>query len=186
MGLDMFLYSVPKVKSEAELCEIEKRLAEAFFAGEFEKELHTIHLEKKFIFGIPIEIERFPETKEKYEEYKKADGHVIKVRVDISLGYWRKFNALHSWFVENVQKGTDDCNRYIVTEHHLRKLQEDLSELTPENVGKKLPTKGGYFFGNTDYDDYYWQEVERTKAFVSYVLNQINHRERTIIYQASW
>ena len=182
----MYLHSVPKVKSEAELRKIEKRLSEAHFAGNLEKELLAIQAEKKFIYDIPIEIEKYPETKEKYEEYKKADGHVIKIRVDMKLGYWRKFNALHAWFVENVQKGTDDCGRYIVTEHHLLKLQKDLSEITPENAGEKLPTQGGFFFGNTDYDDWYWQEVERLKAFVSYVLCQVYHEERTIIYQSSW
>lgn len=25
------------------------------------------------------------------------------------VGYWRKANAIHGWFVDNVQKGNDDC-----------------------------------------------------------------------------
>lgn len=182
----MYMHSVPKVKSIKELEQIEKDLAEAHFAGKLEETLNALHFKKKFIWDIPIQIERFPETKEKYEEYKQADGHVVKIRVDMALGYWRKFNALHAWFVENVQKGTDDCNRYIVTEHHLLKLQKDLNEITPENAESKLPTQGGFFFGNTDYDDYYWASVERLKAFVMYVLCHVNLEERTLIYQSSW
>lgn len=186
MGLDMYMSSVPKVKSVAELRKIEIRLAEAYFAGELETELNKIKDEKEFIWDMPITIEKYPETKAKYEEYKKADGHVIKIDVGIRVGYWRKFNALHAWFVENVQKGEDNCGQYIVKEEKLLKLQKDLMELTPENVAKKLPTQEGFFFGAVDYDEYYWQDVEQTKALVSYLLCQINHNERTLIYQSSW
>jgi len=102
------------------------------------------------------------------------------------VGYWRKFNALHAWFVENVQKGEDDCGQYIVTEKHLEKLQKDLSKVTRENAEEVLPTQEGFFFGGTDYDDYYFDDIEKTKAMVSYLINQIEHRERTLIYQSSW
>lgn len=27
-------------------------------------------------------------------------------------GYWRKANAIHRWFVDNVQHGDDDCREY--------------------------------------------------------------------------
>jgi hypothetical protein len=186
MGLDMYLNSVPKVKSIAELKKMEIRLAEAHFAGELEEELNAIQKEKGFIWPIPIIIERFPETKEKYEEYKAADGHVVKVSVSIKAAYWRKFNALHSWFVKNVQKGVDECEEYIVTEKHLERLLKDLTKITPENAKDVLPTAEGFFFGDTDYDEYYWREINNAKATVMYLLTQIEHRERTLIYQSSW
>jgi len=182
----MYLNSVPKVESVAELTKIEKRLSEAHFAGKLEEELNVLHKEKGFIWSIPIEIQKYPETKEKYEEYKASDGHVIKIDVGMRVGYWRKFNALHAWFVENVQKGEDDCGQYIVTEKHLEKLQKDLSKVTRENAEEVLPTQEGFFFGGTDYDDYYFDDIEKTKAMVSYLINQIEHRERTLIYQSSW
>jgi len=31
--------------------------------------------------------------------------------------YWRKANAIHRWFVENVQGGQDDCKPYYVFEY---------------------------------------------------------------------
>ena len=38
------------------------------------------------------------------------------------VGYWRKANAIHQWFVENVQKGVDDCGTYIVSREKLTEL----------------------------------------------------------------
>ena len=34
--------------------------------------------------------------------------------VSTTIGYWRKANAIHSWFVKNVQYGQDDCRIYNV------------------------------------------------------------------------
>ena len=38
------------------------------------------------------------------------------------VAYWRKANAIHKWFVENVQDGVDDCGRYEVTKEQLQEL----------------------------------------------------------------
>ena len=29
--------------------------------------------------------------------------------ISCNVAYWRKFNALHNWFVNNIQDGKDDC-----------------------------------------------------------------------------
>lgn len=39
------------------------------------------------------------------------------------VGYWRKANHIHNWFVENVQDGQDDC------EYHQEVTKEILEEL---------------------------------------------------------
>ena len=38
--------------------------------------------------------------------------------------YWRKANAIHKWFVDNVQYGEDDCKTYEVTANELVKLRD--------------------------------------------------------------
>ena len=38
------------------------------------------------------------------------------------VGYWRKANAIHMWFVENVQEGKDDCKMYSVNREQLKTL----------------------------------------------------------------
>lgn len=37
--------------------------------------------------------------------------------------YWRKANAIHKWFVDNVQHGTDDCGVHDVGIEQLRDLR---------------------------------------------------------------
>lgn len=38
------------------------------------------------------------------------------------IGYWRKANHIHGWFVVHVQKGADDCRAYDVTRSDLEAL----------------------------------------------------------------
>lgn len=40
------------------------------------------------------------------------------------LGYWRKANAIHSWFVQNVQSGIDECEEFEVSRENLEKLRK--------------------------------------------------------------
>jgi len=39
------------------------------------------------------------------------------------LGYWRKANAIHAWFVKNVQNGIDECQEANVTREQLTELK---------------------------------------------------------------
>ena len=105
------------------------------------------------------------------------------------VGYWRKANQIHNWFVGNVQAGEDDCGQYEVSFDQLRELRELCITVATESVmafgkvnngytsdgtsamkpivqpGKViinpeiaeelLPSQGGFFFGSTDYDEYY-------------------------------
>lgn len=43
--------------------------------------------------------------------------------VRIPIFYWRKANAIHAWFVKNVQDGADDCREYPVTRSQLGRLR---------------------------------------------------------------
>ena len=72
-----------------------------------------------------------------------------------SVGYWRKANAIHKWFVDNVQEGEDDCKTYWVSCGHLTKLLQDVTKVLDNHQLAKeiLPAESGFFFGPTDYDD---------------------------------
>ena len=183
MGLDMYLSLIPKVDSVEELRNLEKKLTLAYFEGDFEKELNKFKKEKNFIYDISIELCDYI-NKDNYKEVIEEGGS--KIDLGIRIGYWRKFNALHAWFVNNIQSGEDDCGTYIVTERHLQLLDMELKSITKENAGEILPTQEGFFFGGTEYDDDYFDEIEDLKALVRYVLTQVNHRERTLVYRSSW
>ena len=85
---------------------------------------------------------------------------------------WRKANAIHKFFVENCQEGNDNCQRHYVSESDLENLLEIINQIleikTPVAREMKaeelLPTDiEGCFFGSKEYDDWYYQDLKRTK-----------------------
>ena len=61
---------------------------------------------------------------EKYEVVvtkggKPVDGiKASRVKyIEEEVGYWRKANQIHRWFVTNIQDGVDNCGDYYVSTH---------------------------------------------------------------------
>lgn len=110
--------------------------------------------------------------------------------VDIQVGYWRKANAIHDWFVNNCQGGEDDCRKVHVSRESLIELrdacQEVLNSKSNKDVAEEfLPTASGFFFGGTEYDEYYWEYVESTVTLINTLLITIPETW-DFIYQSSW
>jgi hypothetical protein len=100
---------------------------------------------------------------------------------------WRKFNALHKWFVDNVQEGVDDCKECFVDESDLKMLLETLTYVyenkdTAETI---LPTAQGFFFGSDEIDEYYWEEVKSTIIQLKDILEEDN-KNASFYYRSSW
>jgi hypothetical protein len=102
------------------------------------------------------------------------------------VGYFRKFNALHNWFVNNVQEGVDDCGYYVVPKEKLEQFLQILQALTPKNCDKLLPTSAGFFFGNTEYGDAYWSDVRSAIEQCSAILKNINFDTANLYHHSSW
>jgi len=141
-------------------------------------------------------------------------------KIQIEIGYWRKANAIHKWFVDNVQEGEDDCGDYRVSKDQLTKLhdvcQKLLTELkteksskcyageswdknghkilhrdgekitNPELAEKILPTKSGFFYGSTDYDDDYLEDVKHTLEIMTKALDLYKDVKWEFYYTSSW
>lgn len=128
---------------------------------------------------------------EKHQISIKKSG---KVRKDIKpkrissiieeVAYWRKFNALHMWFVKNVQKGVDDCGDYYVSDDKLKELLAELEQVVKDKskAAEILPTASGFFFGSTQYDEYYFQDVKDTIK----ILKELVKEGGDFYYQSSW
>jgi hypothetical protein len=48
-----------------------------------------------------------------------------------------------------------------------------------------LPTESGFFFGNTEYDEYYWSDLKYTLKELTRVLDSADEGVE-FSYQASW
>lgn len=101
--------------------------------------------------------------------------------------YWRKFNALHKWFVDNVQEGVDDCKECFVDESDLKMLLETLTYVyeNKDSAETILPTSQGFFFGSDDIDEYYWEEVKSTIIQLKDLLEEDN-KGASFYYRSSW
>ncbi len=102
--------------------------------------------------------------------------------------YWRKANAIHKWFVDNVQDGKDDCKEYYVDEEQLKKLSALVDKvLADHSLAKELlPAQEGYFFGGTEYDEYYFKDLEDTKKGLEEILSDNNKGNFEYYYHSSW
>ena len=69
---------------------------------------------------------------------------------------------------------------------------EELLELVnrvladPKLAPELLPTGSGFFFGGTDYGDYYIDDLEYTKEIIEKVLNDESLQNYDFFYQSSW
>lgn len=142
--------------------------------------------------------------KDKYSNYtetielsnKKLDKIVEEI------GYWRKANQIHRWFVTNVQNNTDDCNKYFVPKEKLEellKLCKQVRDLRNSNysneeikskIEKLLPTQAGFFFGNYKYDEWYFDQIQDTIEILEKEIESDNWKNTKAnicyYYQSSW
>ena len=124
---------------------------------------------------------------------KPADNiNVSKItEVTEEFAYWRKANAIHRWFVDNVQGGQNDCGSYHVNSENLRTLL-GVCKSAIRNHGDAnglLPTAQGCFFGSEDYNDYYKEYVQYTIDVLEQALSLIDNGgnlDSSFYYHSSW
>lgn len=186
MGLDMYLK------------------ANLFCAGGYD---HSRDEEKQMFHDLLRVVGIEPEKAEK------------SIEVSVTIGYWRKANAIHEWFVEHCQDGEDDCRDAYVSREKLEELKATCQRVLSEAKLKKgkilvatgwsaergeykdyrdgdvikntatiegiLPTKSGFFFGGTDYNECYLQDVQDTIKIMDNALS-LPEEKWSFCYHSSW
>ena len=98
---------------------------------------------------------------------------------------WRKANAIHAYIVSNHADG-DDCTPIELDRDSIKELRDRCTDVLSDRslAPELLPTSSGFFFGSTEYDDWYFEELERTEKELTELL-----RDGTwdyLEYEASW
>ena len=144
--------------------------------------------------------------------------------IEESVGYWRKANQIHKWFVDNCQNGEDNCEEHYVPIEKLKELLDICKEIKEKAILKEgkiqngmkstengwepimedgkyienekeiaelLPTQDGFFFGGTQYDEHYMQDIENTIEILEQILKEEASLNNSDIYcdyyyQSSW
>ena len=72
----------------------------------------------------------------------------------------------------------DDCRPVEITVDKLEKLLDDCKKVLADHslASSLLPTQSGFFFGSTEYDEYYFGEIERTIEIIEPVLKFAKHK----------
>lgn len=130
MGLDMYLERMPRYKDTTprEVNKLEdyfrwkaERRDPKSGARKYSFEKWTGIPYKEVPNGLPRKFyKQFSGTK--YYSWDKEKNYPYVGIID-QVGYWRKSNEIHNWFVENVQDGVDDCC------YHDEVTRETLEEL---------------------------------------------------------
>lgn len=225
MGLDMYLNRMPRYRGATanDVCAVDSYL-------DWIKEKENVNSPYgKETFKEWCGIDEIPN--EKYIEFYSKFYNAKYPSWDIDhkygwdsiieqVGYWRKCNAIHNWFVKNVQDGIDDCNyHHEATEDKLEELLKTCYKVL-ENIelvdgklncgtqwrdgkcetvwrdGKViedysvaeelLPTTSGFFFGGTDYNEWYVEDIKKTIEIVEKVLETTDFDKEMIYYCSSW
>jgi hypothetical protein len=119
----------------------------------------------------------------------KVDERIKPERVRYiveEVAYWRKANQIHNWFVQNVQNGIDECQSSYVSREQLEELLDVCKQVEADNelAGTLLPSASGFFFGGTEYDEWYFKDVTDTIQYLTEALEDEEADE--FEYYASW
>lgn len=118
------------------------------------------------------------------EAFPELRGRRVK-EVVVEALYWRKANAIHKWFVDNCQEGVDDCGNYYVGREQLEELRDLILEVLKNKNSKLLPPQAGFFFGSTDINDWYWEDLRSTADGLERVLAEFP-KDWEFEYHSSW
>ena len=143
------------------------------------------------------------ETKERLEEIRKAldaeylksiderNSKLIKELEDEKekinpwdeVAYFRKVNFLIPFFGYE-----ENCSNIEIDKYQVEDLIEACKEVLAnhDKASFLLPTQAGFFFGSTDYDDWYFDDVQNVKDKFEEVLADFNRDEDILLMHCWW
>jgi len=130
-------------------------------------------------------IKKAEEVRNIFPEMFKSNN-LDSVEIRFESGYWRKANHIHKWFVKKCQEGKDECQDSYVSRNELKELL-DLCKRVLNNkklAKEELPSTSGCFFGGTDYDEYYFSDLEDTIKIIERCLKLPDCWD--FVYHSSW
>lgn len=125
--------------------------------------------------------------------------------IEEEIGYWRKANAIHNYFVRTCQDGIDDCRETQVDDETLTDLlnacknilkakKENWPELK-DMIKEALPPTSEFFSGSTEIDEWYFKDLENTVKIIEglekkvrkiFSGEEVEYYAGEIIYSSSW
>lgn len=130
-------------------------------------------------------------TKEQFESLTEHSnsGIIVPDTVDAAIEkvwggetslpepFWigRKENHIQAWVERVVGEEPPNCGFALVSRADFASLVETLGKVLDDHdlAEEEMPTQTGFFFGNTDYDEYYFGDLQAEKETFSAALPSI-------------
>lgn len=201
MGLDMYLYArlyqSVKFNKNDEDCAGDTTLKNLGYDGKYTYDGGGVTVQ------IPVAYWRKANAIHKYF----VDINKKRISYELVGGGWfsatnqEGYESNKELFDRIIDRMADDCSPIYLEREDLEKLlaiceeitapNEDTSELikywTIERVKELLPTQGGFFFGSTNYDEWYFEDIKDTVKKLKKVLTDFDENSLVdFYYQASW
>ena len=124
------------------------------------------------------------------KKFREGDDAYNKLVRETSeeVMYWRKANQIRSWIVNNtIYEDNWNCEEVELTKETLEKLKADCETVMDDHSKARtlFPTSNGFFFGSTDYDEWYFNKLETTAKEIGHILKDTDF-ENEIIYYTEW
>lgn len=134
----------------------------------------------------------YPEDLKTFSDYiYDRNFKSVQTETSYQIGYFRKFNALHSYIVKTFANGIDNCQDIILYKEDVEQIKKVLDDVLNahqqvEKAKELLPTQSGFFFGGTDYDEFYFEDVKDAADLMQSFLCNFDFENYQLVYQASW
>jgi hypothetical protein len=101
----------------------------------------------------------------------------------VELVYWRKANAIHKFFTD-IDEQYESCETIEVTKDMLGMLLDRCTEVLAnrDRASELLPTTSGFFFGGTEYDDWYFDKLKDTIKDITPILSDGDIKDGDLYY----
>ena len=209
MGLDIFIHKVKNVrnskyeplKSIKEYAEINTQRAKdkiKAFADTCIKDLESLKDNAESykvaydkIFNVKIKeytkgywiVEKMQERVHSVQEVKEFFDDFIDFYYPEEDAYFRKVNFIYKYF--QFKLVDEQC--FIEKEDLLDIIERCEKVLADDTQAEELlPTQCGFFFGSTDYDDYYFDNVADCKKQMEHLLEDFDDNTDIIYVVMSW
>ena len=97
--------------------------------------------------------------------------------------YNKIMSEIEKDFFGFVENNTDSC----LDDYRGKSYYIELDEFTKQNLlGNILPTTSGFFFGSTEYDEWYFKDVEDVRNKFSKLLDKIDWSNETLYMHCWW
>lgn len=190
MGLDMYLYKSTKTRFE------NRRKYNEAIDKHWEKWSKVYSSLPRKENGWELDDAKLTEENKRDLAQSRREEEQIKTSLNYNgheeeYHYWRKFNALHGYIVREFADGEDNCQLIeIGNKDGVKKILDALTTtLKQVTDGKKeglaMPPTGGFFFGSTDVDDWFKNNLEDSIPVFENLYNTLGENE-VVYYQASW